>query len=263
MGLRSKFWMLGLAAITGLVCLSDSAMAQGRGGRGGPGGMFGQDSALGLVGQESVKKELELVDDQVEAIEALQEQQRAEMQEMFSDIRQRFQGLEPEARREAWAEIQEEMKTLNKDFEGKVFAELLPHQIDRLKQLVLQSESRRSGGATAGTLPASLVEELDISEEQLEAMKKKAEEVRAKMEEKIAKIRAQAEEEILSVLDSGQREKYKQLVGDSFDFNQDRGRGGWGGRGGAGGGRGGAGGGRGGRGGGDAENGRGGRGSDF
>lgn len=269
---RGKYQVLGLLAVIALFCSADIVMAQpGRGGQGGPGGRgggFGQTSGLQLLGQEGIQKELELVDDQIETLKELQTEQRDAMRETFMGLREKFQNMDDTERASAWTEIQEEMAASNKKFDDKANDVLLPHQVTRLKQLVVQSQARRGGGATNGSLPPSLIEELGITDEQMEAMKKKAEEVREKMNEKIAKIRQQAEEEILSVLDTDQRAKYKEMMGDAYDFNQG-GRGGFGGFGGGPGGPGGPGGGPGGRGGrgGQGGGGQGGggatRGSDF
>ena len=257
-GILLKFTFL---VMFGLLVSAELAMAQGF--RGGPPGGGRGGSALGLLANEKVQAELELVDDQIKAIEGLSEDMRNEMREMFSGMQDSFRNLSGTEREEFMNDIRTKMTDLNKDFENRAYEELLPHQIDRLKQLMFQSQTARSGGVTRGALPENLIEELGITEEQLEKMKEKAEKVREDLNEKIAKLRKQAEDEILSVLDAEQREKYRELTGDSFDFGQPQGFG-FQGRGGgaAPGGRGGApGGGRGGRGGG-AEGDGGGR-SDF
>jgi len=87
-------------------------------------------------------------------------------------------------------------------------------------------------------------------------MKEKASKARETLTAKIAKLRKEAEAEVLSVLDSEQRTKYDEMMGEAFDVDslfQRGGRGGQRGRG-AQGGRGGRGGGQGRRGGsGDTE----------
>ncbi len=250
---RGIFPKLVLIALTVVLCSSETAWAQP--GRGGRGGFFGGQSALGLLANEKVQKELELVDDQIEVIQSLQQEQRASMQEMFSGMRDRFRDMDPSERESVMGEIREEMQKSNKEFEGKAYEELLPHQVDRLKQLIFQAQSRRGGGIAGGQMSESLVEELGITDDQLEKMKEMAEKVREDLAKKMAKLRSQAEEEILSVLDPAQREKYKSLVGDTFEFDNGNARGGFGGRGG----------GRGGNRGGDQGGGRRGRGggSDF
>ena len=230
---RGKYPVFGLLAVIALFCSADILMAQpGRGGNRGGFGGFGT-SGLQLLGQDGIQKELELVDDQIETLKEIQEEQRDAMRETFMGMREKFQNMDESERSGAWTEIQEELKSSNEKYDGLANDVLLPHQVARLKQLLVQNQTRRSGGASSGTLPPTLVEELGITDEQMEALKEKAEEVRKKMDEKIAKIRKQAEEEILSVLDSDQRAKYKELVGDAYDFNSQSNRGGFGGRGGA------------------------------
>lgn len=217
MKFRGKYQVMGLLAVVALFCSAEIVMAQPGGrGRGG----FGQTSGLQLLGQEGIQKELELVDDQIETLKELQQEQREALRETFMGLRERFQEQGEEARRQVWSEIQEEMQESNKEYDSRANEILLPHQVKRLKQLVVQSQSRRSGGPSSGNMPQSVIDELDISDEQIEEMKKKAEEVRDRMNEKIAKIRKQAEEEILSVLDADQRAKYKELVGEAYDFNR-------------------------------------------
>ena len=247
---RGRFQVLGLAVILAIFMSVDVVMAQpGRGGRGG--GIFGQVTQLSLLGQESVQKELELVEDQVEVIRELQNRQRESMRDLFMGIRDKMRDMGDDERREAFAEIQKEMQESNKELENEVTEELLPHQTARLKQLVAQGQLRRNGGPTSGRLPEGLIEELGLTDKQVEELKAKAEEVGAKLKEKVAKLQQQAQDEIFSsVLSSDQHAKFKELMGEAFELEQ-RSRGGFGGdRGGRGGSD------RGGRGGGD-------RGSDF
>ena len=260
MGFRGRFQVLGLAAILAIFMSVDVVMAQP--GRGGGGSIFGQVTQLSLLGQEAVQKELELVEDQLEFINDIRDRQREGMRELFMGARDRFQGMSDDERRKAFEDIQKKMQESNKELEAEALEELLPHQTARLKQLLAQAQTRRNGGPTSGRLSEGLIEELGLTDKQVEELKAKAEEVSAKLKEKVAKLQAQAQEEIFSsVLSKDQHAKYKELMGDSFEF-EERSRFGGGDRGGRGGGdrggdRGGRGGGdRGGRGGGD-------RGSDF
>ena len=186
---------------------------------------------MNLLGQEAIQKELELVSDQVDAIKEAQDRQREMMREVFMGARDRMQGLDNEERQELSKEIQEEMKEANTGLEKEVMEELLPHQISRLKQIFNQAQSNRNGGAQSGKMSESLVEDLGLTEEQLQELKEKAAEVSAKLKEKVAKLQAQAQNEIFSsVLTKEQLEKYEELMGDKFEFPE-RTRGSWGGRG--------------------------------
>ena len=265
---RGKYQVLGLVAVMAIFCSVDAVMAQPGRGRGGS--PFGQTSGLNLLGQEGIQQELELVEDQVESLKELQDEQRNSMREMFMGLRDQIQDMDEDERRELMTELQGKMKEMNKEFDAKADEVLLPHQTTRLKQLVAQNQNRRLGGGPgSGSFSPEAIEKLNISDEQLEKMKAKAEELQTTVAEKIAKIRKQAEEEILSILSAEQQAQYKEMIGDTYDFNQGNQGGGRGGQGG--GDRGGRGGGdRGGRGGGDrgdrggrpgADNGQ--RGDDF
>jgi Spy/CpxP family protein refolding chaperone len=259
---QNSFVKLACFSLAGVIALAQIAQAQpGRGGQGGgPGGFGGMmgftSSGLGLLSDEKVQKELELDEAQLARVRELQEEMRAEIQDSMRD--RRGGGFN----REAMQEIRERMEEINKEFDGLIEKELLPHQKQRLKQLVYRSQARRTGGATGGGLPDDIIKELDITDEQKAKMEEKAKSVREELEKKIANLRKQAEEEVLSVLSKSQIDKYNELMGDPFEFGQPNFGGfGQGGRGQGGRGEGGGRGGRG-EGGGRGQGGGGGRGGD-
>ena len=212
-----------------------------------------QTNELSLLGNEKIQKELELVDDQVEEIKELGDEMRTSMREMFSGLRETMSGPSDQERREMWGEMQEEMKTRYEELKPKIESVLLPTQVQRLAEIKMQATLRRSGGLTSERGSQVLKDQLDITDDQMEAMKEKAVEVRESLAAKMAKLRKEAEAEILSVLDTEQREKYKEMMGESYDVESlfsrngrsgnrgtrgggtggNRGRGGRGGRGGS------------------------------
>jgi hypothetical protein len=197
-------------------------------------GGFMNPSGLGLLGDEKVQKELDLDESQLERIRGLQEDMQAEMREAFSGLRDRFREGN---REEIMQEIREMTTEITDEFDSQLDKELLDHQKQRLKQLVFRAQSRRSGGAAAGSLPEGMIKELGITEEQKTQMIEKARSVKEDLDKKIANLQKQAEEEVLAVLTKEQQEKYKELMGEAFEFSQPRfpgmggGRGGRGGRG--------------------------------
>ena len=64
-----------------------------------------------------------------------------------------------------------------------------------------------------------IAKELNITEAQMEALRKKAEEVRTELQKKTAKLQEEAKVEILSVLTSEQRSKLDKLMGAKFEFS--------------------------------------------
>ncbi|MDB2686797.1 hypothetical protein N9Y42_06255 [Mariniblastus sp.] len=237
----------------GFISQADAQRGGGGGGRGGDRGGRDQSNELSLLANENVQEELELVDDQIEEIKELGDEMRSSMREMFSERRDEMRNASNEERREMWSEMQEEMKEQYAELKPKVEGVLLPAQVKRLAEIRMQATVRQSGGLTSERGSQALKDQLNLTDDQLEAMKEKAAEVRKSLVAKVAKLRKEAEAEVLSVLDTEQREKYEELMGESYDVDslfQRGGRGGDRGAGGQGGGRGGQGGGRGGQGGG-------------
>jgi len=215
-----------LAFTLSLVCLPALSQAQPGGGgfRGRPGGSGG--GTMWLLNDESVRKELEIVDSQAEKLTELRDSFMAEMRETFSGLR----DLSQEERQAKFAELRETMEEKRAALEKQIAGELLPHQVSRLKQIALQSRLRSRG--TSGALSdGALAEELGITDEQKEKLTAAAEKARQKMNEKIATARKEARDEILKALTPAQRAKLEELLGDDFEFQrQTFGRGGAGGQ---------------------------------
>jgi Spy/CpxP family protein refolding chaperone len=231
-----------------LGAMADSAFGQpgGRGGRGGFGGGFGGGAGGGatqLLQDENVRKELDLVDEQVSKLRDIATKMQEDMQAQFQGFDfGSLRDLSEEERNARFAEMRKKGEEVAASAQKEIDGVLLPHQRERLKQLMVQSQMRF--GADRALTSGTLAEELGITEEQKAALAKKQEEVQASLQEKMAKLRQEAQDELLSVLTPAQQAKLKSMVGETFTFAQ-------GGPGGFGGGRGGFGGdasGRGGRG---------------
>ena len=203
-----KFRMGAMAFLVAMaVC--QLASAQPGGGRGGPGGFGGGGSfggAGGLLRDDKVKAELNLVPDQEKKIEALGESMRDKARDFFSNLR----DLSDDERR---AKFEEFRDSTQKEYD----AILLPQQRERLKQLMLQQSQQFS--RSPGGINDTLAKELNITEAQMEALRKKAEEVRTELQKKTAKLQEEAKVEILSVLPSEQRSKRDKLTGAKFEFS--------------------------------------------
>jgi len=191
------------------------------------GGGFGGNSALDLLQNASVQKELELLDDQIQQSAELAEQSRNN-----NTVREAFGQLRDLPEEERRTRIQEIIAKQREDQQAGIDKILLPHQSERLSQIEYQVSSRRGGGVGIG---GRLADELEITEEQQTALREAAEKVMEELRVEQAKLQAQAQEKILSVLTAAQRAEYKKLVGEPFAYVPDPpqfGRGGDGGRGG-------------------------------
>ena len=211
--MRVVTWIAAIAAIG--FCVGEANAQPGGGGFGGFGGR-----PEDLLRRDDVRKELELVDDQIEKLEEFSNRQRESGRELFAGLRDLSREERAEKFREIFAKRAEESQ---KEI-GKI---LLPHQTKRLGQLAVQYRMR--SGTSRGLTSGSVAEELGITEEQQEDIRKKAEEVQKELNEKIAKLREEARDDILQALTPQQRAKFKQMVGEPFEFQQQRFGGGQGG----------------------------------
>jgi Spy/CpxP family protein refolding chaperone len=246
--LRVALIVVGVLAIG----VADSAWGQQPGGRGrgrGNFGGFGQfggggGGVTGLLRDENVRKELDLVDEQISKLDGiadkLREDQQAQNQGFdFGSLRE----LSEEERNARFAEIRKKAEELTAAARKEIDAVLLPHQKERLAQIEVQSQIRF--GVERALTDGPLGETLAVTDEQKQKLQAKQEEVEKALQEKIAKARLEAQEELISVLTAAQQAKFKSLVGEPFTFSQQGfgggggfGRGGDGGRGGDAGGRG-------------------------
>jgi Spy/CpxP family protein refolding chaperone len=223
---RVMVWC-GVAVMVGI--MGPVAVAQppgGGGGGGGPGfgGRFGGGmGSMMILRNEQIQKELEIVDDQLQELEAIGE-----------EMRDSFQGF----RDMSEDERADRMREITADFEKRVNEVLLPHQQKRLKQITAQFQARGREGVTGALTEGNLADELKITEEQREKLRKVGEEARAEMDEKMRKLREEMEQKILAVLTDEQRSQYKELMGEPFEMDMRQmfqgrgGRDGGGGRGG-------------------------------
>lgn len=232
-----------LAALALVAAAADVSFAQrgrggpggrggfGFGGPGGPGGGGGGGGITQLLQDENVRKELDLVDEQVSKLteigNSLREELDAQRQGFdFSSLR----DLSDEQRTAKFAEIRQQSEKITSAAQKKIEEVLLPPQLERLKQIEVQSRMRF--GAEQALTSGPLAEELKITDQQKEKLAKKQEEVQAALQEKIAKLRQEAQEELFSVLDPSQQDELKKKIGKPFTFSAPQGFGGAGGPGG-------------------------------
>ena len=224
----------------------------GRFGQGGFGGGFGGfgGGSLALLAREDVQKELELLDDQIEEIEAARDDQQASIREAFSGFGRggnRGRGGDRGRDRNAdkgkkgggedrFARFREMREKMEKETQKALDEILLPHQSKRLNQLVLQRSLRGGASQVAAALSrGDLAEGLNVTEKQGESLQAKARTIETKLQAQIAKLRQQAQEELLKSLSPEQQREFKDMVGKPFTFTEpERGRGGRGQRGGRG-----------------------------
>lgn len=180
----------------------------------GPGGAFSfggnpTEASEFLLNDPAVQKDLELLDAQREQIQQMQQEFGKEFKSQIDSVMK--EGGPGKDR------MHEVIQEINKRKKARLAEILLPHQIDRLKQISFQRNVNNTGLGQALASKA-LAEELGIDEEQQAALKKKAEELSKEFEEKVAKIKEEMRDELMSELKPEQRAKVKELMGQKFEF---------------------------------------------
>ncbi len=196
------------------------------GGPGGPGG----GGELMLLASEQVQKEIELIDEQIKEFEKLREEQQEKMREMFAGMR----DLAEDERRAKFESMRGKLEEVQKELKEKMNAVLMPHQLDRLKELNIQI---RGMGALDDPEVAA---ELKITEEQKKELAAKREELGRKMREvftgnrgdgqqrgpseemraKFQQMQTEMTDALLGVLTSEQKARFEQMKGKKFEFDR-------------------------------------------
>ncbi|MFT5300655.1 MAG: hypothetical protein ACI87E_000453 [Mariniblastus sp.] len=162
-----------------------------------------------MISNPSVQKDLELVGDQLKQVQDLQSQFAKEMKNQIGDLskgginKDRFKDL-PALMEKLKAEQREKLEGL-----------LLPHQIERLQQVALQTHMKQSG--TAGALASDQVAQaLGLTKEQVERMKKRSKEINEQLAKDTAELKEKAKKELLAELTTDQRKKLEEMTGDKY-----------------------------------------------
>jgi Spy/CpxP family protein refolding chaperone len=188
----------------------------GPGGPGGFGGPFGGNGLLGLAMRDEVQQELQLVDEQQDKVRALSDDMRSKVRDEMGGMFQQLRDVSDEERRAKFDEIRKKFEAINTDMEKKLDGVLLPHQLERLKQIDLQSKIRQRGASalTGG----DVAEALNLSDDQREKLEKRAAEVQEELQTKIRELQADARKKMIDVLTPEQQAQLQKMMGDQFDL---------------------------------------------
>jgi hypothetical protein len=208
---------------------------------GGFGGFGGRGRSVGLstlVGIKEVRAEIEMVEDQTTELTAALTKIREEARSQQGE-RPDFRNLSQEDREKLFAQFRERGEKQRKAIDEKINEILLPHQVDRLKEIALQIEG-------AGALMRDEVaKELKITAEQKEEMQKVDRDAGEKMRTEIQKLfqsgdrekirevmtsmRKQTDDDKMAVLTKAQKTQFTKMKGKEFKLPEGALRGGRGG----------------------------------
>ncbi|MBM4003077.1 MAG: hypothetical protein FJ295_07270 [Planctomycetes bacterium] len=163
---------------------------------------------LGMLAMDQFQSELELVDRQKEQIAQLRQDLNERRRKVMGDMK----NIEP---RKVASQFRELESTLQLETKTRLAEILLPHQVDRLKQLRVQMQVRNRG-LSALTGP-DLSDALGLSDDQKSKLAEKQAEAQKQLREKIEELRKQLQQEVIQeVLTPVQRDKLSKLTGSEF-----------------------------------------------
>lgn len=94
---------------------------------------------------------------------------------------------------------------------------LLPHQLERLKQVALQIQMKKRGAANT-LLSDAVTEELGIDSEQKKRIQERQEELKKELADRMAKLKEEIRDKLLNELTAEQKKKLEEISGDDFDY---------------------------------------------
>ncbi len=175
-----------------------------------------QGQSLQWVQIPQIEKELEIVPEQKEALEKL----RTETYDKVRTLWPATAEGDPQTRQQRYFAA---AQSLADETERKIREILLPHQIRRLSQVMLQMRLAQTGYRSTQTLATGdVAEELGITDEQRSQLKHAEqaalEEMRVKLVEFQKKLQEESREKLLSVLTASQRRQLDAMLGDKFEW---------------------------------------------
>jgi Spy/CpxP family protein refolding chaperone len=186
------------------------------GGFGGPGGPFGGGGLLGLATRDDVQQELQLVDEQKDKVRAISDDMQTKTREEMRGLFDQLRDLSAEERRAKFGEIRAKFEAINSEMEKKLDGVLLPHQLERLKQIDLQNKIRQRGASALTS--GDVADALKLTDDQRDKLEKRAAEVQDELQTKIRELQADARKKMIDVLTPDQQAQLQKLMGDNFDL---------------------------------------------
>lgn len=173
---------------------------------------FTDSQAIEILVSGTLNKELDLVTEQIDELQNISKQRRNMLLERFASPTGPAAGAVEENRRPKYSELLP--KANGQAFEA-IEKVLLPHQITRWKQIVLQLTLGNE--PNKALLLPRVVQQLEIRPEQEEAIKQIFAEAEKRIQKMAEDIRKERDEQIrVHVLTAKQRTEFENLFGAPF-----------------------------------------------
>ena len=179
-----------------------------------PGSGSGKFDPLSLLDNKDVREELEFVDDQLDEFRAAQD----ELRQQILDRAKSLAGagkLDPSQ----MSEIAKELAKLKKGSQKSLESMLLPHQLERLRQVALQIQMKKRGAANT-LISGKIAEELGIDAAQKKRIENRQEELKEELARRMEELKKEIRDKLLDELTSEQKRKLEKLSGDDFEYKQ-------------------------------------------
>ncbi len=161
--------------------------------------------------------------------------QRRELREIVAEFRKRQSARLETFRRDMQAGDRmlaqklyvEENRELRDETYQRFEVALLDHQVKRLKQILRQQSVRQLGwpggpqyslSNDSLSLPLQVAKDLELTQHEIDSLEEAVEQIRDEMQAEIQRAKEKALEKVLGELTSEQRKKFRELVGDPYDF---------------------------------------------
>ena len=170
---------------------------------------YGTDgSTLGMLADSDVRSDLDMLDDQYKQLQDL----NAEIQKRTAE---QIRGLDFSDRENLVSKIKSIRDSAVNDLNGV----LLPHQVERLKQIRMQSLLQRK--SIVEILTSDPVKtNLEITDDQSADLKTKEKEIEEELQREIAELRERAREKLLGSLRPTQKEAVEKMFGETYKFKE-------------------------------------------
>ena len=178
-----------------------------------------------LGSSRALQAELEVVKEQAERLTHLARSFNSRMMKFSSENLEQIQEAAELIRSGEHAEgmkLSNQFHELQSEIMNEMMDEvnevLLPHQVDRLRQLAKQQMARTTNPyRDEFGIAIGLAEELELTREERTHLSKTIERVRKQYYADVAELKKQANQEIMDAIPPAKRERIKEILGDYYD----------------------------------------------
>lgn len=181
---------------------------------------------LMMLGHNSeLRKELEVVEGQVDDVKKLAQGYQKDMmnfytenRDLIAEMQKSFQEGDMKGGQELSKQYQDKNREFMEGYMDKVKEVLLPHQINRLKQIARQQQTKLMNQFNDEFgVAVSLADELGLTAQEKNRLIDTVKKAREEYYETVNAAKKKAKDQIFGVLTTEQKEKMQELIGDDWD----------------------------------------------